>query len=57
MKLNREIGDMNKDKNLPLYSIVNTITEVPKVEKVVIRTNKGEYSYNRNRSVLKREKT
>ncbi|MCX7696053.1 MAG: GerMN domain-containing protein [Caloramator sp.] len=56
IKLNREIGDMNKDRNLALYSIINTITEVPMVEKVVIRTNKGEYTYNRNRSLLKRDK-
>lgn len=57
IKLNKEVGDMKKDNNLVLYSIINTVTEVPKVEKVVIRTNRGEYTYIRNRNLINRDKS
>lgn len=56
LKINKEIGDMKSDKNLPIYAIVNAITEIPNTEKVVIQTNKASYTYIRNRNLLKRDK-
>lgn len=56
IKINNNLGDMKNNNNLALYSVVNTLTELPKTSKITIKTNRGVYVYTRNRNLLNRNK-